>query len=297
MKLSVCIPIYNFDVRELVFDLKKEIENYHIDAEIILIDDASEDDFKIINAELQNDVQTFIFLKDNIGRSKIRNLFLEYANGEYLLFLDCDGKIDSGSFLQNYLHEIEKDNSLELLYGNFKIDPRYSKSLRNRYSVEREIFYRNRSADFSLLKTVNFIIKRDVFVRFSFDEEMAEYGYEDFVFAKVLERAGVKYIAFNNPVIHCDQTSNADFLKKVELGIDSLYKLRKNTKNRVFIRNVKVYNIALKLKKTGLDSLFIVLYNFFEKRIKNNLLSAAPNLKYLDIYKLGLLLKKMKSSY
>jgi predicted HAD superfamily hydrolase len=85
----------------------------------------------------------------------------------------------------------------------------------------------------------------------------------------------VKYVAFNNPVIHCDQTSNADFLKKVELGIDSLYKLRKNTKNRVFIRNVKVYNIALKLKKTGLDSLFIVLYNFFEKRIKNNLLSAA----------------------
>jgi hypothetical protein len=94
---------------------------------------------------------------------------------------------------------------------------------------------------------------------------MAEYGYEDFVFffLLVLERAGVKYIAFNNPVIHCDQTSNADFLKKVELGIDSLYKLRKNTKNRVFIRNVKVYNIAL--KKTGLDSLFIVLYNFFEK--------------------------------
>jgi hypothetical protein len=94
---------------------------------------------------------------------------------------------------------------------------------------------------------------------------MAEYGYEDFVFAKVLERAGVKYVAFNNPVIHCDQTSNADFLKKVELGIDSLYKLRKNTKNRVFIRNVKVYNIALKLKKQGLIH-YLLSYIIFLKK-------------------------------
>ena len=27
MKISVCIPVYNFDVRELVFSLSKEIEN------------------------------------------------------------------------------------------------------------------------------------------------------------------------------------------------------------------------------------------------------------------------------
>jgi hypothetical protein len=26
MKLSVCIPVYNFDVRELVFDLKKKLK-------------------------------------------------------------------------------------------------------------------------------------------------------------------------------------------------------------------------------------------------------------------------------
>ncbi|WP_435525706.1 hypothetical protein [Chryseobacterium indoltheticum] len=45
MKISVCIPVYNFDVRELVYDLKKEIENQNIDAEIILIDDASEESF------------------------------------------------------------------------------------------------------------------------------------------------------------------------------------------------------------------------------------------------------------
>jgi hypothetical protein len=296
MKLSICIPVYNFDVRELVFDLKKEIENNKIDAEIILIDDASEENFKIINSELQKEVQTFIFLEKNIGRARIRNLFLNYSKGNYLLFLDCDVKIDNVNFLHNYLAEIDRDHDLGLIYGNFKIDTQYSKSLRNRYSIEREIFYDKRSSNFSLFKTVNFIIKREVFKECSFNEELVDYGYDDFIFAKHLERSSVKYLAFNNPVIHCDNTPNSVFLNKVEIGINSLYKLSGNKENKLFIEDVKVYNIALKLKKIGFDSLFLFGYKFLEKTITNNLLSENPTIKYLDIYKLSLLLKKMKSS-
>jgi len=297
MKLSVCIPVYNFDVRELVFDLKKEIENNKIDAEIVLIDDASEENFRVINSELQKEIQAFIFLENNIGRARIRNLFLNYSKGEYLLFLDCDVKIDNANFLQNYLNEIAKNNDLELMYGNFKIDTRHAKSLRNRYSLEREIFYEERSSNFSLFKTVNFIIKREIFKRFSFDEALIEYGYEDFVFAKLLEKKNVKYLAFNNPVIHCDDTSNSIFLKKIEIGIDSLYKLSTSIENEDLIKDIKVYNIARKLKNTGLDSLFLILYKFLEKLIKNNLLSEHPTIQYLDIYKLSLLLKKIKPTH
>ena len=49
MKLSICIPVYNFDVRGLVFDLKREIENHRMNAEIILIDDASKESFNTLN--------------------------------------------------------------------------------------------------------------------------------------------------------------------------------------------------------------------------------------------------------
>ncbi|MCA6067102.1 glycosyltransferase family 2 protein [Chryseobacterium sp. RG1] len=295
MKLSICIPVYNFDVRELVLDLKKEIEDNEIDAEIILIDDASEENFKIINSNLQSEVQKFIFLENNIGRSKIRNLFLDYTKGDYLLFLDCDVKIDNTNFLLNYLNEIEKNFWVELIYGNFKIDTLYSKSLRNRYSVEREIFYEERSSDFSLFKTVNFIIKRKIFESFLFDERLRNYGYEDFVFAKLLESNQIKYFAFNNPVIHFDDTSNSAFLKKVDIGIDSLCKLSKDEKSKNFIKDIKVYDTAVKLRKIGVDSLVLFLYNFLNKIIKNNLLSENPSIKYLDIYKLNLLLKKMKA--
>ncbi len=99
MKISVCIPVYNFDVRELVFYLSKEIENQKLNAEIILIDDASNKDFVTINKSLKSTVNQFIFLEKNIGRSSIRNLFLKYASGDFLFFLYCDDKIISENFM------------------------------------------------------------------------------------------------------------------------------------------------------------------------------------------------------
>ncbi len=69
MKLSICIPVYNFDVRGLVFDLKREIENHRMNAEIILIDDASKESFNTLNREIKDKVSRFVFLSENLGRS------------------------------------------------------------------------------------------------------------------------------------------------------------------------------------------------------------------------------------
>ncbi|AYN00759.1 glycosyltransferase family 2 protein [Chryseobacterium sp. 3008163] len=294
MKLSVCIPVYNFDVRELVFDLKKEIKENLIDAEIILIDDASDEKFKTINKELQNEVKSFVLLEKNIGRSKIRNLFLQYAEGDYLLFLDCDAKIERSDFISNYLSEINQDNRVEVIYGNFKISPLYSQSLRNKYSAEREIFPENKSTDFSVFKTVNFVIKKEVFRKFPFHEELIHYGYEDYVFAKKMELAKVRFSAINNPVIHIDETANDVFLDKTKTAIDSLYQLSQNSENLIYIKDIKVFFIAQKLKKNNLSTLFLFFYSILEKKMIKNLLSNKPNLRSLDFFKLGLLLRKMR---
>lgn len=294
MKISVCIPIYNFDVRELVNDLRKEIKNQSIDAEIILIDDASNENFRQINNELKNQVEQFVLLEKNIGRSRIRNLFLNYTKGDFLLFLDCDVKIDDENFLANYLKEIKQNRGVEVLYGNFKIDLAYSETLRNRYSVEKEIFSVKRSSDFALLKTVNFIIKRDLLKKFPFNEVLLNYGYEDFVFAKTLEFAKVKFSAIQNPVIHFDDASNEEFLNKTKTAIDSLFLLSQNLDNEMFIKDIKVYSFAKKIVNLKMKAAFLLFYRFMEKRIRRNLLSKNPNLKYFDIYKLGLLLGKMK---
>lgn len=296
MKISVCIPVYNFDVRELVYDLQKEINDHSIDAEIILIDDASDENFIEINSELQNRVEQFILLEKNVGRARIRNLFLKYTKGDYLLFLDCDVKIDNKDFLTNYLKEITQKRGADVVYGNFKIDPAYSKTLRNRYSVEKEIFFVERSSDFSLLKTVNFIIKRDVFQKFPFNESLKNYGYEDFVFAKTLEFANVKFSAIQNPVIHFDNTSNKTFLNKTNTAINSLFQLSLDPDNERFIKGIKVFRAAKRIDNLKMKNVFLFFYGFTEKKIRENLLSENPNLTYFDVYKLGLLLRKMKCS-
>lgn len=294
MKLSVCIPVYNFDVRELVYELKKEIKENTIDAEIILINDASDEHFKTINKELINEVKNFIFLEKNVGRSTIRNLFLTYSQGDYLLFLDCDAKLDHKNFLSNYLKEIEQNSEIEVIYGNFKISSLYSETLRNKYSVEREIFSGEYSSDFSVFKTVNFIIKREVFKKFPFHEELINYGYEDYVFAKNMQLNHVKFSAINNPVIHIDDTENDVFLRKTETAIQSLFQLSQNPQNEILIKDIKVYRIAKKIKHWGFRDLFLLFYRCFEKKLTKNLLSNAPKIRFLDFYKLGALLKMMK---
>lgn len=291
MKISVCIPVYNFDVRELVSDLKKEILGTGIDAEIILIDDASESQFRKINSESAAD--HIIFLEKNIGRSKIRNLFLNHAKGDYLLFLDCDVKIDNKKFLQNYLKEIGKNSDVEVIYGDFKIDTEYAGTLRNRYSVEKEILSGNTDVGFSALKTVNFLISRETFSKFQFDEKLTHYGYEDYVFAKKLELHQVKFSVIDNPVIHMDTTANADFLKKTETAISSLFQLSQDIENKNLIRDIKVYKVAMKINKAGLGKAFLMVFRLFENKIRRNLLSDTPDIRLFDLYKLGILLKKM----
>ncbi|KQR95263.1 hypothetical protein ASG01_05290 [Chryseobacterium sp. Leaf180] len=292
MKLSVCIPVYDFDVRQLVFDLKKQIEPYSADAEIILIDDASQEKFRNLNQELSDHVNHFIVLEENIGRSRIRNLFLEYADGDFLLFLDCDVQIDSPQFISNYL-KIENENpETDVFYGNFKIDQRFKRTFRNRYSEKREIFHEERSSDFSLLKTVNFMIRKSLFSQFKFDEKLLHYGYEDYVFAKVLQANEATFSAFQNPIIHVDNSSASEFLLKSQTAIETLVSLL-NDPNRRYVQDVKLVKWALKIKKLHAEKIFLVSYKMISKKIFSNLYSDDPKIFFFDLFKLNELLKRL----
>lgn len=293
MKLSVCIPVYNFDVRELVFEVKKQILSTHSDAEIILIDDASNSYFIEINAELSGHVTQFIKLDQNIGRARIRNLFTEYARGEFLLFLDCDVKIDSPDFILNYLNIQKRHPETDVFYGNFKVDNRYKNTFRNKYSEKREIFSEKESDDFNLLKTVNVMLRKSLFTACQFDEKLADYGYEDFLFSKVLQAKGARFLAFQNPVIHVDDSSAQEFLDKTDTAIDSLIKLSNDLVNAKFIQDVKLYKTAITIKNLRMQKLFMFFFDQFGKRIIANLHSAKPRMIFFDFYKLKKLLERL----
>jgi glycosyltransferase involved in cell wall biosynthesis len=299
MKLSICIPVFNFDVRELVYNLKKEIQKNDIDAEIILIDDASNDQFKKLNTELTSEVNNYIFLEKNIGRSKIRNLFLQYAKGDYLLFLDCDGKIINSDFLKIYTEALQQNTKIDVLYGGRTVSKNLSDKkyiLRWKFAVEREnlpVVVRNEKPYLSF-QTNNFIIKKEILNKIKFNPEFENYGYEDLLFAMDLKSERIKIHHVDNPIFNNDLESNEAYLSKVEESMGSLSKMLRIDFLRLKISEIKLVKAYNLLQKMHLKSLFLNLFKFFEKKIEKNLLSDHPNLRNLDLYKLGLLLRKMK---
>jgi glycosyltransferase involved in cell wall biosynthesis len=298
MKLSVCIPVYNFDVRELVFDLTKEIDSQKLDVEIVLIDDASKEEFRQINREIQGIAHQFIFLEKNIGRSRIRNLFLDYCIGEYLLFLDCDGKIIGNNFLKNYIQFIQEHPKASIIYGGRKVLGSASDSdhyLRWKFAVERENLSLKQRLEKPYLsfQTNNFVIRKDILNRVGFNPEFQKYGYEDLLFAMDLKAERIPIDHIDNPILNNDLESNIIYLGKVEESVESLSHMLKDEKPSVKLAEVKLVRIYNKLKDTPFKILLILLFNIGESSIKKKLSKGNVSLRYLDLYKLGLLFRKM----
>ena len=297
MKVSICIPVYNFDIRELVSDLKKEIEAQQFNVEIILIDDDSETKFKQINNEIQGQVDQFIYLNKNIGRSQIRNLFLTYSTGDYLLFLDCDGKITEDNFLSSYIQFIETNSETKVVYGGrdvSEVPPDREHFLRWKFATEREnlpVTLRIKKP-FLSFQTNNFIIKKEVLEKIRFNPEFQKYGYEDLLFAMDLKSEGVKVDHIQNPIFNNDLEDNKLYLEKVEESVDSLSKMLADRQLNSTLSEVKLVKAYNKIKGVGLKTLFNVFFRLSKGRVEKKLLRGNTSLRYLDFYKLGLLLNK-----
>lgn len=302
MKVSVCIPIYNFNSSALVSDLKYEIELNRLPVEIILIDDASAAKFRLVNKIFDDKTIRYFQLNDNLGRSKIRNLFLEKASGEYLIFLDCDCKIISSHFLQNYFKFINDNPGTKVLYGGRSIQkqkPELNKILRWNFANLREnlSLEKRQKKPFLSFQTNNFLTERAVFEAIQFNENLNNYGYEDLQFALDLKDAGIEIKHINNPVLNIDLETNEKYLEKVEESILSLASMLKDPQNRSKIKTIKLVKAYLLLEKTGLKFLFIKFFNLRRKIWYSKLAEQNTSLIYLDLYKLGLLCVKEERKF
>ena len=189
--LSICIPVYNFIISDLVLTLQRQIQLYSLDAEIIVIDDGSGGSIAIANQFANTNNTRYIVLPKNVGRSKVRNHFLQFAKGDYLLFLDCDGKITNQDFLKIYCNYIAEKKPIVIYGGRVLPDnlPSNDYKLRWNFAMQRE----NLSLEKRLLKpyrsfqTNNFVVRKNVFAEFNFNENLNQYGYEDLLFAMDLK--------------------------------------------------------------------------------------------------------------
>ncbi|MDR1811183.1 MAG: glycosyltransferase, partial [Prevotella sp.] len=265
--ISICIPIYNNDVRELVSRLSEQSVQLDAPCEILLIDDASTNGCKKANsslAELPN--VRYKELPENIGRSAIRNLLAKEAIYRYLIFMDCDAQVCSDDFLQKYF-SCCKDGIV--CYGGKKTVttcPAPEFRLRWLCSIKREqpnAIERNIRPNRSFI-TFNFLIDKEIFKKATFDENLRNSNHEDTIFGFRLSEAGITVSHIDNPLLFCNFDDSATFLKKTERGLQNLSLFYDKTENKGdFARDVKLLCAWRKLNFCGLTGLFAILFHSF----------------------------------
>jgi glycosyltransferase involved in cell wall biosynthesis len=117
-KISVIIPVYNVEkylnkcISSVLFQLEKNIE-------IILIDDGSTDtSFETCEKYVKTDNRVYLVHKKNGGLSSARNIGINYATGDYLIFLDSDDFWDNKLALYNLLEIM--DNDIDLICFGYR---------------------------------------------------------------------------------------------------------------------------------------------------------------------------------
>lgn len=292
--LSICLPVYNFNIGPLVKELSRQAGGLNVPFEIIVIDDKSDDHYRIAN-EYECKGLKYIQLDKNTGRSRIRNLFLSYAKYEYLLFLDCDSLVIGPCFISDYLQAARKDPGMVLCGGRIypQKPPERSSRLRWKYGIEREskpAGERNSSPHESFMSN-NFLISRDIFSKVGFDEKLSGYGHEDTLFGFDLKKKGITIIHIDNPVLNGHLESNSQYLKNTEQGITNLVSILKQRDYDIdFINHVKILRYASGIRKgirlKTIKNVFIAS----KSAVKMILTIGITSLKLFDFYKLGTLL-------
>ena len=290
--LSICIPVYNFDVTGLVVTLHQQAVRQNIAAEVICIDDCSNAEFRDINKDICNTYGRYIQLEENIGRARIRNLFLEYALYDYLLFLDCDSVLITSNFVRKYADAIISNGAEVICGGRIynEIKPSSQKLLRWKYGRKKEsitVEARLKHPNVSFI-TCNFAINRNTLINCKFDERLVKYGHEDTLFGFQLKKNKIRILHIENPILNGYLEDNDEFLDKTELGLENLLNILQFLNyDKQFIEDVTLLKTHKIFRMIRLDLLIVFIFPFLKPALRLNLSKGFANLFWFDFYKLG----------
>ena len=287
--LSILIPTYNYNITRLVADLHRQAVDTCVDFEIIVIEDGST--LYVEENKVVNDFEfcRVIILKENIGRSAVRNKLADEATYPHLLFIDCDAEVCSPHYVERYVSFCKEECVVigGTAYDENENDPRYS--LRLAYGRQREArtaLERSNAHTYHNFATFNFLISASLFQQVRFDESIRGYGHEDTLFGHQLHELGIRFIPIENPLIHKGLDDNETFLRKTEEGIHNLFLLYKTGNFPYLADESKLLNSYIRIYKTGLTRLVATVFNILKPLLQNKLCHPSPSLRLYDIYKL-----------
>ena len=117
-KVSIIVPVYKVE-KYIKRCLDSIINQTYKNLEIILVDDGSPDNCpQICDEYALKDIRIKVIHKDNGGLSDARNVGIDIASGEYIMFVDSDDYIEPQMI--EVLYKALVDNSATISICNFK---------------------------------------------------------------------------------------------------------------------------------------------------------------------------------
>lgn len=292
--ISILIPVYNFNVHELVHELRAQLLQSAVPFEIICMDDHSNILYDHHQLEQLSGIR-YIALTKNIGRAAIRNKLARHASYDHLLFLDCDGSIQNG-FIATYLEAIKSYPNAVICGGRNYSDNKPDKELLLHWTIgkHREEISANqrKKAAYQSFMTNNFVVPRSLLIEIGFNENIKEYGHEDSLFGFELQNFGAEILHIDNPAQHIDLEPAQRILNKTSKAVQNLWSL---SNDYPMLYNIKLLHIFDKIRRYKLSFLITLADLICSKSLIKNLLSNKPSLFAFDLFKL-ILLKRISKA-
>ena len=111
-KVSIIVPIYNV-ASKIQKGLDSLVTQTYKNIEILLINDGSKDDsLTVCQSFADKDKRIYVFDKENSGAGETRNLGLDHATGDFVMFMDADDWYES-KMVEYMLSLINSDDKLD----------------------------------------------------------------------------------------------------------------------------------------------------------------------------------------
>lgn len=268
MKVSVIVPAYNAEtfIRK---SLDSIVNQVYKNIEIIVVDDASEDNTKKIIKEYADKDDRIIpfYQAKNKGVSAARNVGLKAATGDFVVFVDSDDELTPDA-IRRMVDMADKYNSdfidsYHLLYltkKNGKLVSFTEKKMPKEIKV-----FGSLNDNIKVLDTYTYItgklIKKELLKNMEFNENLSRY--EDLVFEHQLKTKIKNYVLINKPIYFYYQREDSlvNTLGKKHLCYLDAAKIIKNIYSE--------YDIKIRKKIESILFTNMVL-TLFTKVIKNN---------------------------
>lgn len=277
--LSILIPTFNDVCTTLVTTLHEQAETLGVGYEILVADDGSTDKAVVEKNRQINSLSHCRLIEQpaNQGRAAIRNFLARQATYPWLVFIDSDMVVCRGDFLRRYAETTDAS----IVDGGVvigQVQPGNLRSLYEKAAEQEHTFEKRQQSPYQDFHTANFMIERELMLQHPFDERFRYYGYEDVLFGKAMQQAGIPITHMDNPLSFEVFEDNAAFVAKTEEGLRTLYTFREELKDYS-----RLLDTMSRLPRTPLR----LWHKLFGKLEKQNLIGSHPSLLVFKLYKLG----------